>query len=121
MRKTYSKGDKVYLVHRAANEYTLGGKTCLNTVSGPFVVAETTPAHDTNEGTLLKVKVSLHAEHSSEWRRVWTVFTSFDEARRYCRYLGTIVPNYLNSDLLRLSFETDKAELHRRGIIDTNV
>lgn len=121
MRKTYSKGDKVYLVHRAANEYVLDGKTCLNTVSGPYVVAETAPAQDTNEGTLLRLAVSRHAGRSSGWTRVWDVFASFDDARRYCRYLGAIVPNYLNSDLLRLSFESDRAELHRRGITDTNV
>lgn len=121
MRKNYSKGDKVYLVHRAANEYVLDGKTCLNTVSGPYTVAGTAAAQDTNEGTLLRLALPPPAARHSGWTRVWDVFTSFDGAKRYCRYLGAIVPNYLNSDLPRLSFESDRAELHRRGITDTNV
>lgn len=118
MRRTYSKGDKVYLVHRARDIFSLDGKTCVNTVSGPLSVAETMSAADRNEGTFVRLTASPGSPRATGWIRTWHVFTTFDEAKRYARYLGTLTPNALNCDILRIEFENDLAETRRRGHVD---
>lgn len=114
MRKTYNKGERVYVITHAHQTYTLRGRTVINEVIGPFRVVNTTLPCDNNEGTWHKLQ--LYGGKVSQWMRSWTLFADKDEAERYVFFLGTICLHPLNCDILRLAFEHSRAEMHRRGI-----
>lgn len=114
MRKTYNKGERVYVIAHAHQTYNMRGRTVINEVLGPFRVVNTTHPCDDNEGTWHKLQ--LYGGKLSQWLRSWTLFADKDEAERYVFFLGTICLHPLNCDILRLAFEHSRAEMHRRGI-----
>lgn len=114
MRKTYNKGERVYVIAHAHQTYNMRGRTVINEVLGPFRVVNTTHPCDDNEGTWHKLQ--LYGGKLSQWLRSWTLFADKDEAERYVFFLGTICLHPLNCDILRLAFEHSRAEMHRRGV-----